>query len=162
MAQIDLLNTPGCPVERQRFTWKELNPKPLSKLDDDAFSRVRVILLNGMELDSLRLKHMMARCNGELRLPLAEAIAVQSGAKPALADDAVIVLVLGILGMTTEYRHQTITATFLVTPRRGLVLLGKVKAFAVTTMKPLAAPAKPTAAPKPTGAPAVAPAKKQP
>ncbi|WP_298015286.1 hypothetical protein [uncultured Aquabacterium sp.] len=72
MAQIDLLNTPGCPVERQRFTWKELNPKPLSKLDDDAFSRVRVILLNGMELDSLRLKHMMARCNGELRLPLAE------------------------------------------------------------------------------------------
>ncbi|RZI84689.1 MAG: hypothetical protein EOP38_08095 [Rubrivivax sp.] len=72
MADIDLLNTPGCSLDQQRFTWKELNPKPLSKLDDDAFTRVRVILLNGIELDALRLKHMIARCNQALRVPLAE------------------------------------------------------------------------------------------
>jgi hypothetical protein len=29
------------PVDRQRFTWRELVQKPISKLDDYAFMRVR-------------------------------------------------------------------------------------------------------------------------
>jgi hypothetical protein len=33
---------------------------------------VRAILMNGIELDALRLKHLIARCNADLRLPLAE------------------------------------------------------------------------------------------
>ena len=37
-----------------------------------------------------------------------------------------IVLVAGILGMTSEYRYQTVTPTFLVTPRRGRVLTAKL------------------------------------
>jgi ABC-2 type transport system permease protein len=37
-----------------------------------------------------------------------------------------IVLVAGILGMTTEYRFMTVTPTFLVTPRRGRVLAAKL------------------------------------
>ena len=38
---INLLQDRGTPLERQRFTWKELAPRPISKLDDDAFTRVR-------------------------------------------------------------------------------------------------------------------------
>jgi hypothetical protein len=38
----------GTPLDRQRFTWRELAGKPISKLDDDAFTRVRVILMNGL------------------------------------------------------------------------------------------------------------------
>src|SRR5690606_35735119 len=37
----------------------------------DAFTRIRVILLNGLEVDALRLKHIIARFNEELRVPLA-------------------------------------------------------------------------------------------
>ena len=37
-----------------------------------------------------------------------------------------VVLVAGILGMTTEYRFMTVTSTFLVTPRRGRVLTAKL------------------------------------
>lgn len=40
-------------------------------------------------------------------------------------------LSLGVMLITTEYRHQTITATFLSTPRRWVVLVSKMVAVAV-------------------------------
>lgn len=67
-----LLDAKGCPLEQQKFTWREMANKPISKLDDDAFTRVRIILMNGIESDALRLKHIGARFHGELRLPLAQ------------------------------------------------------------------------------------------
>ena len=67
-----LFDAKGIPVEQQRFTWRELVQKPVSKLDDDAFTRVRIILINGLENEALRFGHMAARVNHELRLPLAQ------------------------------------------------------------------------------------------
>ena len=62
----------GTAVADQRFTWRDMVRNPISKLDDDAFTRVRVILMNGIEQEALRFSHMAARCNMALRLPLAE------------------------------------------------------------------------------------------
>ena len=62
----------GTPLDQQRFTWRELAGKPISKLDDDAFTRVRVILMNGLEMEALRFQHAAARMNLPLRLPLAQ------------------------------------------------------------------------------------------
>ncbi|MFN3579313.1 MAG: hypothetical protein ACK4VV_02430 [Pseudomonas sp.] len=67
-----ILDHSGTPLEKQQFTWKEMAGRPISKLDDDAFTRVRIILMNGVETDALRLKHFGARFNRELQLPLAQ------------------------------------------------------------------------------------------
>ena len=42
---------------------------------------------------------------------------------------AVALLVIGILGLTTEFRHKTITPTLLATPRRWSLLIGKAISY---------------------------------
>jgi rubrerythrin len=68
---LKVLQDKGTPLDHQRFTWRELVQKPISKLDDDAFTRIRVIWMNGMENEALRFQHSAARFNHVLRLPLA-------------------------------------------------------------------------------------------
>ncbi len=43
-------------------------------------------------------------------------------------------LVLGILSMGSEYRHKTLTATFLSAPRRGRVIAAKVVALTIVVV----------------------------
>jgi hypothetical protein len=74
---LSLLENRGTPLDRQHFTWREMVPPPISKLDDDAFTRVRVILMHGMEMEALRFSHSAARHVTNLRLPLAEARRVE-------------------------------------------------------------------------------------
>jgi hypothetical protein len=74
---VNLLKDKGTPLAKQKFTWKEMVGKPISKLDDDAFTRVRIILMNGLELDALRTKQVALRCNREARVPLAQVMRVE-------------------------------------------------------------------------------------
>jgi rubrerythrin len=69
---LKLLNEKGRALHKQVFTWKDLVQKPISKLDDDAFTRVRIILMNGIELEAIRFSHACARMNRDLQLPLAQ------------------------------------------------------------------------------------------
>ena len=66
-----LLQDRGTPIDRQIFTWKDLVQLPYRKLVDDAFTRVRVILMNGIESEALRFSHACARMNADLQEPLA-------------------------------------------------------------------------------------------
>lgn len=49
----------------------------------------------------------------------------------ASTSGAFVALILGILAMSGEYRHQTATQTFLVTPVRHRVVAAKIAAFAL-------------------------------
>ena len=68
---LNLMENRGTPLDRQHFTWRELVQTPISKLDDDAFTRVRVILMNGIESEQNRFLHALARMNGPLQLDAA-------------------------------------------------------------------------------------------
>lgn len=68
---LKVLEDRGVPLEQQRFTWRELVQQPISKLDDDAFTRVRVILMNGIENGAMHLQHALARTNLDVRQALA-------------------------------------------------------------------------------------------
>src|SRR4051812_7931323 len=67
---LDLLKEKGVPLEQQTFNWKQLVRLQTSKLDDDAFTRVRIVLMNGIEAEALRFKHACARMNKDLQLAL--------------------------------------------------------------------------------------------
>lgn len=69
---LNLFKDKGTPLDKQRFTWKDLVQKPISKLNDDAFTRIRVILMNGIEMEANRFSHSCARMNGQWQLPLAK------------------------------------------------------------------------------------------
>src|SRR6185312_10371290 len=47
----------------------------------------------------------------------------------ALSTGGVALLVIGILGLTTEFRHKTITPTLLATPNRWFLLSGKAVSY---------------------------------
>jgi len=69
---LDIFKERGVPLPKQKFDWQDLVRAPYSKLDDDSFTRVRVILMNGIESEALRFSHACARMNGDLQLVLAQ------------------------------------------------------------------------------------------
>src|SRR3712207_187704 len=62
----------------------------------------------------------------EVGTPIYEQVALSTA-----ADANILFLILGIIGMTQEYRHRTATPTFLTTPRRGNVVVAKLVAYAL-------------------------------
>jgi hypothetical protein len=74
---IDLINDRGAPIEQQRFTLRDLVRKPISKLDDDAFTRVHVILMSGIEHEALLFQQLALRFDRELRPALAKVMRIE-------------------------------------------------------------------------------------
>ena len=55
------LEQPGIPVDEQLRSWSELNVQPYDAESVDPYTRCRVILMNGIEFESILFSHQFAR-----------------------------------------------------------------------------------------------------
>ena len=55
---LEIFKEKGVTLDKQKFTWREMVQPPTSKLDDDAFTRVRIILMNGLESEMNRARRI--------------------------------------------------------------------------------------------------------
>lgn len=69
---LDILNERGLPLAEQRFGWKDFAQAPYSKLDDDAFTRVRTVVMSSLETHAVGFSHAAGSTCQDLRPLLAE------------------------------------------------------------------------------------------
>jgi ABC-2 type transport system permease protein len=72
--------------------------------------------------------------NAESGLPPVGSEVYEKLAFATAANVVVLFLILGIIGMTQEYRHRTATPTFLTTPRRWRVVVAKLVGYALAAV----------------------------
>jgi hypothetical protein len=68
------LEQPGIPIDDQAKSWSELAAPPYDKLDVDPYTRSRVILMNGIEVESVIFSHQFSRHTDDLELKQALAL----------------------------------------------------------------------------------------
>ena len=71
----DPLDQPGMPIEDQFRPWSDLNVDPYDKRDVHPYTRTRVILMNGIEVESIIFSHQFHRMTDNREIM--EALAVQ-------------------------------------------------------------------------------------
>src|SRR3954468_14099522 len=71
----DPLAETGIPVEDQFRSWQELNVEPYDKLAVHPYTRTRVILMNGIEVESIIFSHQFARQTDNIEILRALALA---------------------------------------------------------------------------------------
>lgn len=124
---MNLFDNRGVALDRQCLTWRDMVGKPISKLDDEAFTRVRVILMNGIERDALRLSHFGARLHADLRLPLAQIRRVEQ--HQATAVNWLLSVDHSPLETTIAYEQVAIEVTAAVAQREPDPYLAQVYRF---------------------------------
>jgi len=58
----------GMPLEKQIRTWKDVALPPFRKQEVDAFTRCRIILMNGIEMEAALFSHSFARVTPDVEL----------------------------------------------------------------------------------------------
>jgi hypothetical protein len=65
---LDPWHEPGIPLEEQYRSWKQRIKAPYDKHEVDAYTRTRVILMNGVEVGAWNFSHHFARSTDDFEL----------------------------------------------------------------------------------------------
>jgi hypothetical protein len=85
------------------------------------------LLIGSLALNALNVVGTLAGSYGSQGYYARHAVDVFGAGSSAF----LFVLILGVIGITAEFRHQTITPTVLTTPSRGLVIGAKLVAYLI-------------------------------
>ncbi|MFY1643234.1 hypothetical protein ACK11Z_05795, partial [Methanoculleus bourgensis] len=61
MAQFKPFEMEGIPIDEQLMNWKDMVKAPYDKKAVDAYTRTRVILMNGIENNAVLMSHAIER-----------------------------------------------------------------------------------------------------
>lgn len=72
---------PAKAIEDMALDWKDLSPRPYKKLDTDPYTKARIILMNGIEVEAVMFGHNFNRnCeDNDLRRELALVRRIEAG-----------------------------------------------------------------------------------
>ena len=123
MAQFKPFEMEEISLEEQPITWKDMVPAPYDKKAVDAYTRTRVILMNGIENNADLMSHAIARMHPdpEVKRSMAQIRRIDSQQQMAVnmlnpADQSVIETTIGyerwrsILPRTWRRMNQTPTS----------------------------------------------------
>lgn len=102
MAQFKPFEMEEIPIEEQPMNWKDMVPIPYDRKEADAYTRTRVILMNGIENNAVLMSHAIARMHPdpEVKKAIAHMRRIDSQQQVAVnmlnpADQSVIETTLG-------------------------------------------------------------------
>ncbi|MEO3857918.1 ABC transporter permease [Acrocarpospora sp. B8E8] len=93
-----------------------------------------MLLLTGLSLTFIVIFAGDPPQNGAPGLPALDDPAWLPIGLSTASGGTIFTMILGVIMMTSEYRYQTITGTFLTTPQRGRVIAGKLGAGVLVGM----------------------------
>ena len=122
-------SSPGRPATGQHGWSSDDQPDPLRGPQDP--QHPGLVLDVGAVVAFTALVHHRQRGASSDRRPRQRRRSTTTRCSPVSRAAGVALLVLGLLGLTTEFRHKTITPTLLATPNRWRLLIGKAASYVV-------------------------------
>jgi hypothetical protein len=105
------LEQEGIPVEKQLRSWSEQNVQPYDKDSVDAYTRCRVILMNGTELESILFSHQFARHTDVAEIKEALALARRCDQQQQTAVAGLVPGDESTLELTLGYEQEAVDLT---------------------------------------------------
>jgi hypothetical protein len=125
----DPLKERGIPIERQLRNWSELNVRPYDKNQIHPYSRCRIIVMNGIEVEAAMYSHQFARHTKNLDLKRALAMTRRVEQQQQKAVNWLIPGDESTLEVTIGYEQVAVDLTAWVAQREPDPLMKRVYEF---------------------------------
>jgi len=111
MAQFKPFELEGIPIEEQPMSWKDMLPAPYDKKAVDAYTRTRVILMNGIENNAVLMSHAIERMHPDPEVKRAMALMRRIDSQQQVAVNWLIPADQSVIETTLGYEQVAVDLT---------------------------------------------------